>query len=182
MRSLGTTEEGRLVMPNRPAPATAPSCPRCRTSHIEEEDQSGSSARWFVCNGCGHRWQFRPSSATSPSPRRSVAASSLLIRGSLLRATSPGADTDHVSRRSALNFGVSSLPCESLAPSRPAFLDRDPSAPFGPLDRQLTRRSRRLEPRIEPARAQQLPVLENLTFNAVQLTVIAQFDADLGLV
>jgi len=38
-------------MPARPA---IPACPRClRADQVEEEEQSGSSQRWFVCNRCG---------------------------------------------------------------------------------------------------------------------------------
>jgi len=34
-----------------------PPCPRChRIDQAEEEDQTGSSARWFVCARCGTRY------------------------------------------------------------------------------------------------------------------------------
>jgi len=30
-----------------------PACPRChRNDQVEEEEQSGSSQRWFICNRC----------------------------------------------------------------------------------------------------------------------------------
>jgi hypothetical protein len=36
-----------------------PPCPRChRIDQTEEEEQSGSSARWFVCHRCGIRYTF----------------------------------------------------------------------------------------------------------------------------
>ena len=42
--------------------AIAPPCPTCqRTDRVEEEDQSGSSSRWFVCTRCGRRY-------TAPRP------------------------------------------------------------------------------------------------------------------
>src|SRR5262245_2200075 len=51
------------MLPSRVRPATGPpSCSRCGSHHADEEDQSGSSARWFVCNACGHRWQLQRSS------------------------------------------------------------------------------------------------------------------------
>lgn len=34
-----------------------PPCPKClRSDRVEPEDQSGSSARWFVCARCGTRY------------------------------------------------------------------------------------------------------------------------------
>lgn len=59
--------------------------------------------------------------------------------------------------------------------SHAAFLDRLPLF-LGPRDRQLARRSRRVEPRIEPTRDQQFFVLENLALDAIHLAVIAQFE------
>jgi hypothetical protein len=42
----------------------SPSCPKCkRPDGTEAEEQSGSSASWFVCNRCGTRF-------TAPPPRR----------------------------------------------------------------------------------------------------------------
>jgi hypothetical protein len=35
---------------------TTPLCPRCRRTDVDEEEQTGSSKRWFVCNWCGHRF------------------------------------------------------------------------------------------------------------------------------
>jgi uncharacterized protein YbaR (Trm112 family) len=36
-----------------------PACPKCkRTDRAEEEDQTGSSRRWFVCDRCGIRYPF----------------------------------------------------------------------------------------------------------------------------
>jgi hypothetical protein len=34
-------------------------CPRCHSLHVEEQDQCGSSQRWFDCCACGHRWASR---------------------------------------------------------------------------------------------------------------------------
>jgi hypothetical protein len=43
-----------------------PPCPKChRIDHVEEEDQSGSSGRWFLCDRCGMRY-----SAITIPPRR----------------------------------------------------------------------------------------------------------------
>ena len=34
-----------------------PPCPTCRKSDwVDEEEQNGSSQRWFVCNQCGRRY------------------------------------------------------------------------------------------------------------------------------
>jgi hypothetical protein len=36
-------------------------CPRChRNDRVEEEDQGGSSSRWFVCERCGTRFSAPP--------------------------------------------------------------------------------------------------------------------------
>jgi hypothetical protein len=36
-------------------------CPRCgRSDRVEEEEQSGSSARWFTCARCGLRYTRLP--------------------------------------------------------------------------------------------------------------------------
>jgi hypothetical protein len=36
---------------------TTPPCPKCRRFDLaEEEDQGGSSARWFICSRCGVRY------------------------------------------------------------------------------------------------------------------------------
>jgi len=36
-------------------------CPKChRIDQAEEEEQSGSSRRWFVCNRCGIRYPSLP--------------------------------------------------------------------------------------------------------------------------
>jgi hypothetical protein len=38
-----------------------PSCPKClRNHHVEEEQQSGSSDRWFLCAMCGTRFNVPP--------------------------------------------------------------------------------------------------------------------------
>ena len=38
-----------------------PSCPRCRRAdHVEEEEQTGSSASWFLCRRCGSRFKRQP--------------------------------------------------------------------------------------------------------------------------
>jgi transposase-like protein len=43
-----------------------PSCPRCKnTAGVVEEEQTGSSLRWFVCRLCFHVW-----SAPRESPQR----------------------------------------------------------------------------------------------------------------
>jgi len=34
--------------------ASLPACPRCQSEQREEQEQTGSSARWFVCLRCGH--------------------------------------------------------------------------------------------------------------------------------
>ena len=42
-----------------------PVCPKCRrNTHVEEEDTTGSSSRWFVCARCGIRFSVPP--ADSP--------------------------------------------------------------------------------------------------------------------
>jgi DNA-directed RNA polymerase subunit M/transcription elongation factor TFIIS len=39
----------------------ATTCPKCqRNDRVEEEDQSGSSSRWFVCERCGIRFSLKP--------------------------------------------------------------------------------------------------------------------------
>jgi hypothetical protein len=41
-------------------PRPLPPCPKCRRAdRVEEEDQSGSSARWFACLRCGMRFLTR---------------------------------------------------------------------------------------------------------------------------
>jgi hypothetical protein len=38
-----------------------PPCPHChRLTGVEEEEQSGSSLRWFVCRLCAHVWSSSP--------------------------------------------------------------------------------------------------------------------------
>jgi len=38
-----------------------PPCPKCgRADQAEEEDQSGSSERWFMCARCGIRYTAPP--------------------------------------------------------------------------------------------------------------------------
>jgi uncharacterized protein YbaR (Trm112 family) len=45
---------------------TIPACPKCkRTDRAEEEDQTGSSRRWFVCDRCGIRYPFDSASAAA---------------------------------------------------------------------------------------------------------------------
>jgi DNA-directed RNA polymerase subunit M/transcription elongation factor TFIIS len=35
-----------------------PPCPKCRRiDRAEEEEQTGSSARWFTCTHCGFRYR-----------------------------------------------------------------------------------------------------------------------------
>jgi len=56
------TEGGPVAMNTTRFPAgrggsQSPSCPRCkRADSSDEESQTGSSARWFVCNYCGMRY------------------------------------------------------------------------------------------------------------------------------
>jgi hypothetical protein len=38
-----------------------PPCPRChQTVGVEEDEQSGSSLRWFRCTVCSHDWSSSP--------------------------------------------------------------------------------------------------------------------------
>jgi hypothetical protein len=47
----------QFSMPN----VVLPPCPEChRIDRLEEEDQSGSSARWFICVRCGRRFTAPP--------------------------------------------------------------------------------------------------------------------------
>jgi hypothetical protein len=42
------------MKPHEPRAADRPICPRCKKSdYLEEEEQSGSAQRWFVCTRCG---------------------------------------------------------------------------------------------------------------------------------
>jgi hypothetical protein len=42
-------------------PPPLPPCPRChRLTGVEEEEQSGSSLRWFCCRLCAHVWSSSP--------------------------------------------------------------------------------------------------------------------------
>src|SRR3954463_16172839 len=51
----------RICVVSSPVPA----CPRCHsTAHVEEEEQSGSSQRWYICLRC--QQPFRP----APSPQK----------------------------------------------------------------------------------------------------------------
>ena len=50
--------------------ALIPRCPKCdRSDHAEEEEQSGSSRRWFLCTWCGLRYTRVPA-VTGPKGRR----------------------------------------------------------------------------------------------------------------
>jgi hypothetical protein len=38
-----------------------PACPKChKADRVEEEEQSGSSSRWFLCARCGTRFTRAP--------------------------------------------------------------------------------------------------------------------------
>ena len=42
-------------------PSTLPPCPRChQLAGVEEEENAGSSRRWFICRLCGHCWSAAP--------------------------------------------------------------------------------------------------------------------------
>jgi hypothetical protein len=42
-------------------PPPTPVCPNCnRSDRVEIEEQSGSSAQWYVCEGCGARFIVPP--------------------------------------------------------------------------------------------------------------------------
>jgi hypothetical protein len=52
------------MKPPEPPVVDGPICPRCKTAaYLEEEEQSGSAQRWFVCNRCGTMV------SVSPKPR-----------------------------------------------------------------------------------------------------------------
>jgi len=52
------------MKPPAPPAIDPPTCPRCKTAdYLEEEEQSGSAQRWFVCNRCGTMV------SVSPKPR-----------------------------------------------------------------------------------------------------------------
>jgi DNA-directed RNA polymerase subunit M/transcription elongation factor TFIIS len=43
------------------SPQPIPPCPKChRIDRSEEEEQTGSSTRWFVCDRCGIRYTLPP--------------------------------------------------------------------------------------------------------------------------
>jgi DNA-directed RNA polymerase subunit M/transcription elongation factor TFIIS len=43
------------------SPPPIPPCPKChRIDRSEEEEQTGSSTRWFVCDRCGIRYTLPP--------------------------------------------------------------------------------------------------------------------------
>jgi hypothetical protein len=42
-------------------PPPLPPCPRClRLTGVEEDENTGSSLRWFICRLCGHCWSAAP--------------------------------------------------------------------------------------------------------------------------
>ena len=44
-------------------PPPCPACPRClRLTSVEEDENTSSSLRWFVCRLCGHCWSAAPKS------------------------------------------------------------------------------------------------------------------------
>jgi hypothetical protein len=48
-----------------------PPCIKCqRVDRVEEEEQSGSSARWFLCTRCGVRYAAVPRAGTGTPVRR----------------------------------------------------------------------------------------------------------------
>jgi DNA-directed RNA polymerase subunit M/transcription elongation factor TFIIS len=58
--SLPAMKKHNPPPPPRPTRGT-PICPRClNADRTEEEDQTGSSTRWFVCERCGLRFSIKP--------------------------------------------------------------------------------------------------------------------------
>jgi len=52
------------MKPQEPRVTDPPICPRCKKAdYLEEEEQSGSAQRWFVCSRCGTMV------SVSPKPR-----------------------------------------------------------------------------------------------------------------
>ena len=60
----------RLVRRYLPMFMTQPDCPRCRSPRVEEQDQNGSSQRWFDCCNCGHRWAQSAREVAAPRTER----------------------------------------------------------------------------------------------------------------
>jgi hypothetical protein len=64
VRSRDVVRRSRTVMApafNMTGGSIIPPCPKChRIDLVEPEDQSGSSARWFICNRCGTRFTSPP--------------------------------------------------------------------------------------------------------------------------
>jgi hypothetical protein len=50
---------------------TNSACPRCRSPHVDEQQQTGSSQRWFDCCNCGHRWALSARELAAP-PKAAV--------------------------------------------------------------------------------------------------------------
>ena len=55
-RRSGDGDDGPLHTPTRTG-SLIPPCIKChRVDRVEEEEQSGSSDRWFLCTRCGIRY------------------------------------------------------------------------------------------------------------------------------
>jgi transposase-like protein len=56
------TQRSSAIRDRTPTPT--PVCPRCnRSDRVHVEDQSGSSARWYLCEACGTRFIVPPKRA-----------------------------------------------------------------------------------------------------------------------